>query len=196
MVCQAREFCVDCLVAPRPSRAWHFDAADDVGVPEPRSVVERRLCDVCGTGVHRRLGALRSGGPAGFTVIAIDRDDLVAGGPDRVEIRSFVHRAVFGDDLDAVFLGRALELSGQDELIELGDVRALEEIVEIGCGIDDPIAVALHRVGCSEWVVRFPPSFARPLQAWVGETTNGAGTMTQPLIAVLAAAAMTAAPNP
>ena len=119
----ARELRVDDLVAPVRL------PLDEVGEPAPAAVDEAGLVDHVGAGAHRLLG--RAGGGIEIPVVR-DRDDVAPVGEQRREVGGLVLVALALDEVGLrILVGRPLELVPRNRELELRQVLALEERVQV-----------------------------------------------------------------
>ena len=134
-----RELRVDHLVPP-VSLPLH-----EVGKPTPATVDETGLVDHVGACAHRVLG--RQGGSVEVEALERDRGDGAAVREKLFEIGGLVLVALPLDEIGLRVLGDGLpELVPRDGELELGQVLALEERVQVR-GQEEDLVVALVHTG-------------------------------------------------
>ncbi len=150
----ARELGVFDLVVPWPAAAGQrlVDAAQEIRVPDPRPVEERRLVDDlracrhrCFGGARRRL-ELANAFSTARVARPVDGDDVVSVGAQPLEIGRLVLLAQVRKQLRLLgALVRPGQGAAQRLEVERREVLAGEEVVEIGRGENDRVVEQLQR---------------------------------------------------
>jgi hypothetical protein len=124
------------VVAPRAEARGRVDALEKVGDPAPAVVLEAGLVDHLGACAHRLLGR------GGVRVLSLD--DLLASVAEPLEVGPLVLSALAPDQLGLrVVDDGALEFPAPNGELELGQMLALEEVVQIRRRKDQPSLVQL-----------------------------------------------------
>jgi hypothetical protein len=144
----ASELRVGHLVAPRAQARRPVDTFEEVRVAAPPVAVEEHaLVDDLGARPHCRTGSLGAPPQALEPALALDRDDLAPGGTEGTQVRQLVLIALSRDELGGVGAGGLQPHAAVCHLdVQVGEVRALEELDEVRGREDQPVIDALHAV--------------------------------------------------
>jgi hypothetical protein len=140
----ARQLGVPRLVAPRPERRRPIHPDQEVGAAAPAVPHQHRLVDHVGAVAHGRLRRRGGLGPVEVAAGVRDRRDAQPLLPERRELPLLVQLALGGEQV-GLRRSALFELAPPRHLqVQLREVLALQEVVEVGRRIDDLIGVLLH----------------------------------------------------